>query len=117
MVLDKFAEFEIKGKTHKLCYPLKYVWEAERQLMDRNFILIVANAANNIPPSMGDIYVMFKYALLGGNPLLTEKEADELYLAAVEDNDPVVLLRAALDALKKSGALGKGKKAQAAPEA
>lgn len=117
MVLDKFVDIEIQGKTYKLCYPLKYVWMAERQLTDRNFMLLIGNAANDIPPNMSDIYVIFKYALMGGNPQLSEDKAEELFLAALDENNMITLFEAALKALEKSGAMGKQKKAQAAPQA
>jgi len=115
MVFDKYVDFEIGGKTYKLCYPLKSVWEAERQLTDRNLLVLIGNAANEIPPCMGDIYVIFKYALMGGNPQLTDKQADELFLAALEEKNIIALFEAALKALEKSGVMGK--KAQAAKEA
>ncbi len=114
MVLDKTVDFQIKGKTYKLCYPLKYVWAAERQLSDRNFLVLISNAAQGIPPSMGDIYVIFKYALLGGNLKMEEEEAEELYLAALEEHPMIELFQAAQQALEKSGVLGKRKKEQAA---
>jgi len=114
MILDKFVDYEIKGKTYKLCYPLKHVWAAERQLMDRNFILLVDNAANGIPPSMSDVYTIFKFALLGGDPKLTEEDADDLFLAAMEEKPMTDLAEAALKALEKSGAMGKKKNPPAA---
>lgn len=117
MLFDKCAEIEIKGKKYLLCYPLKNVWAAERQLSDRNFMVLISNAANAIPPGMSDIYVIFKYALLGGNIQMSEDEADELFLAALEEKPMIVLFQAALQALEKSGVLGLRKKDQAAPEA
>ena len=114
MVFDKTVDFQINGKVYKLCYPLRYVWEAERQLSSKNFLLLIGNAANDVPPGMGDIYTIFKYALLGGNPGMTEDQADELYLKALENHPMIELFRAALQALEKSGVLGQRKKEQAA---
>ena len=114
MIFDKGSEIEIKGKKYLLCYPLKHVWAAERQLSDRNFLVLFSNAAQGIPPSMGDIYVIFKYALLGGNLKMEEDEAEELYLAALEEHPMIELFQAAQQALEKSGVLGKRKKEQAA---
>ena len=114
MVFDKTVDFQISDKTIKLCYPLKCVWEAERQLSEKNFLLLISKAVNEVPPGMGDIYVIFKYALLGGNPGMTEEQADELYLKALEERPMIDLFRAALQALEKSGILGKRKKEQAA---
>ncbi len=114
MVFDKTVNFQIGDKTIKLCYPIKYVWEAERHLSEKNFLLLIGNAVNEIPPGMGDIYVIFKYALLGGNPGMSEEQADELYLKALEDHPMIELFQSALQALEKSGILGKRKKEQAA---
>ena len=114
MILDKCSEIEIKGKKYLLCYPLKYVWAAERQLQNRNFLLTVNAAAGGIPPCLEDIYVIFKYALMGGSPDMKEEEVDELYLAALEEHTGMDVTRAAFQALEKSGAMGKRKKEQAA---
>ena len=114
MVLDKTVDFQIKGKTYKLCYPLKYVWAAERELQNRNFILTVNAATEGIPPCLGDVYVIFKYALMGGSPGMKEEEVDELYLAAMEEHTGKDMIIAAFQALEKSGAMGKRKKEQAA---
>ena len=46
MVLDKYVEFNLNGKTHKMCYPVKYVFEAERHLSDGNLMVLVSKAAN-----------------------------------------------------------------------
>jgi hypothetical protein len=114
MIFDKYVDIVIDGKTYKLCYPLRYVWEAERQLTDKNFMLLMANAAGGTPPNMGDIYTIFKYALMGGDPELKEADADELFLKALETTDLLTLSRAAMAALQKSGAFGKPKKEPAA---
>ena len=117
MIFDKYVELTIGGKAYKLCYPLRYVWEAERHLTDKSFIMLMANAANGTPPNMGDIYTIFKYALLGGNPQLTEDDVEKLFLQALEDTDLLTLSQEAMKALQKSGAFGKPKKEPAAPKA
>jgi len=117
MILDKFVDIEIKGKTYKLCYPMKYVWEAERHLMDKSFPELMLKVSSGKMPAIGDVYTIFKYALLGGNANMTEEEADELFLQAVDDTSSNVIFRAAFTALEKSGAIGKQKKDPAAPKA
>lgn len=114
MVLDKYVELEIGGKVHKLCYPVKYVFEAERQLDDGNIMVLLAKAGNGIPPSVHDMFTITKYALMGGDKKLTEDEAEELYLEAVDERSLLEVFQLATDALKKSGVLGKEKKVQAA---
>ena len=117
MVLDKYVELEISGKMHKLCYPVKMVFEAERHLTDGNLLVLVSKAANGVPPTVYDMFVLIKYALLGGDPKLTEDEAEELYLEAISEKTLVEVSGLAMEALKKSGVLGQEKKAPAAPKA
>ena len=117
MVFDKYVELEINGKVHKLCYPVRYVFEAERHLADGNLMVLVSKAANGIPPTVSDMFILIKYAFLGGDPKLTEEEAEELYLEAVSEKSLVEVSGLAMEALRKSGVLGKEKKAPAAPEA
>ena len=117
MVFDKYVDLEINGKVHKLCYPVKYVFEAERHLTDGNLLVMVGKAANGIPPTVGDMFTITKYALMGGDPKLTEDEAEELYLEAVSEKSLTEVTGLAMEALRKSGVLGKEKKAPAAPEA
>lgn len=117
MVFDKYVELEIDGKVHKLCYPVKMVFEAERHLTDGNLLVLVSNAASGVPPTVYDMFVLIKYALMGGDPKLTEDAAEELYLEAVNEKTLIEVSRLAMEALKKSGVLGQEKKAPAAPKA
>ena len=117
MVFDKYVELEISGKMHKLCYPVKMVFEAERHLTDGNLLVLVSKAASGVPPTVYDMFVLIKYALMGGDPKLTEDEAEELYLEAVSEKTLAEISGLAMEALKKSGVLGQEKKAPAAPKA
>ncbi|MBR0294132.1 MAG: hypothetical protein IJQ91_06960 [Acidaminococcaceae bacterium] len=114
MVFDKFVEIEFGGKKHKLCYPVKQVFVAERQLTDGNIMLMLERASAGIPPNVYDMYIIIKYALMGGNPELKEDEAEALYLAAVEEMPVVDVFKAGMKALVLSGVLGDPKKAGAA---
>lgn len=114
MILDKFVEVEFGGKKHRLCYPIKQVFEAERQLTDGNIMVMLTKAGEGIPPTLYDMYTIIKCALMGGDPKLTEDEAEELYLEAVAEVPVLDLFRASVEALQKSGVLGKPKKAEAA---
>ena len=114
MILDKFVELEFGGKKHKLCYPIKHVFEAERQLTDGNIMVLLTKASDGIPPSLYDMFTIVKYALLGGDPKLTEDEAEALYLDAAAEVPVLELFRLSVEALKKSGVLGTPKKDEAA---
>ena len=118
MVLDKFVEIEVGGKKHKICYPVRLVFEVERQLTEGNLMVLLTNAEHGIPPTLYDMFILIKFALMGGDPKLTDDEAEELYMEAVAEIPLLELFKQAVEALKKSGVLGKPKKAPAAlPEA
>ena len=108
MVFDKFVDIEFGGKKHRLCYPVRRVFEAERELTDGNIMVMLTKAGEGIPPTVYDMYTIIKHALMGGNPKLTEEEAEALYLEVLE------LFKSSVDALRKSGVLGAPKKAEAA---
>ena len=114
MVLDKYVDLEFGGKKHRLCYPVKYVFEAERQLFDGNILVLVLKATQGVPPSVHDMFVIIKYGLMGGDPKLTEEQAENLYLEAVDEKPLLDVFKPALEALKKSGVLGDIKKMEAA---
>jgi len=114
MVLDKYVDVEFGGKKHRLCYPIMQVFEAERQLTDGNIMVMLTKAGEGIPPTLYDMFTIVKYALMGGDPKLTEEEAGELYLEAVAEVPVLELFRLSVEALKKSGVLGSSKKAEAA---
>ena len=117
MVFDKYVEIEFGGKVHKMAYPIKCVFEAERHLTDGNLMVMVTKASTGVPPTVYDMFVIIKYAFMGGDPKLTEDEAEALYLESVSEMSLVDVSRLAMEALTKSGVLGQGKKAPAAPEA
>ena len=73
MVFDKYVELEISGKMHKLCYPVKMVFEAERHLTDGNLLVLVSKAASGVPPTVYDMFVLIKYALMGGDPRMRQR--------------------------------------------
>ena len=114
MVLDRYVDLEFGGEKHRLCYPVKYVFEAERQLSDGNILVLMVKATQGVPPTVHDMFIIIKYALMGGNTKLTEAQAESLYLDAVNEKSLLEVFKSALEALKKSGVMGDPKKMQAA---
>ena len=52
MVLDKFVDVEFGGKKHRLCYPIRQVFEAERQLTDGNIMVMLTKAGRGRPADL-----------------------------------------------------------------
>ena len=116
MILDKTTELEIEGKTYKLCYPMKSVHGAERELFQNNLMIVIAQGINGLPPNLSDMFVIFKWGIRGGNPdkEFKESELEDLYYAAVRQYDVITVFQAGLDAVKKSGIMGDTTKKPAA---
>lgn len=108
MILDKTTELEINGKKYKLCYPMKSVNGAERELFQNNLLVTVAQGTNGLPPNLSDMFTIFKWGIKGGSPdkEFEENELEDLYYAAVYQHDVITVFRAGLDAIKKSGIMG-----------
>ncbi len=119
MVLDKNVIIKIGGKDYKLCYPMKSVFGAERDLSGNNLLLLIAQGRNGIPANLSDMYVLFKWGFVGANPEYEKREDDveALYYQAIEENGILGVFTSGLEAVRKSGILGDTKKAPAAPRA
>lgn len=108
MILDKTVELEIEGKTYKMCYPMKSIYGAERELFQNNLMFVIAQGINGLPPNLSDMFVIFKWGIKGGSPdkEFKENELEDLYYAAVRQHDVITVFQAGLDAVKKSGIMG-----------
>ena len=122
-LLDKTVEITVGGKKYKLRYNMKCVTQAERELFQNNLLITVAQGANGLPPNLSDMYVIFKYGIIGGQPELegAEDVIESLYFKAIDEAGILSVFQAGLDAVSKSGVMGdttkKAKAAQAAPAA
>jgi len=108
MVLDKTVEIVINGKTYKLCYPMKAIHGAEKELFQNNLLVTVAQGINGLPPNLSDMYTIFKWGIKGGDPEreYTDTEMEELYYTAVRQYDVITVFRKGLEAVEKSGIMG-----------
>ncbi len=108
MVLDKTVDIEINGKNYKLCYPMKSVVRAERELFQNNLLITVAQGMNGLPPNLSDMYVIFKYGMIGGQPELEGREGmiEDLYYDALDKHGVLPVFQMGLDAVQKSGIMG-----------
>lgn len=105
MVLDNKVEKDINGNVYAFCFPIKYLFKAERELTTKNILVALANA----PLTMEDTYTLFKYAFIGGGN--TSDKAEQAFMDAVDEMGFVQLSDFIFEVLQKSGVFGKVKKA------
>ena len=110
MILDKDLKLKIGEKEYNLCFTVKRVFEAERQLPERNLVKTMANQ----PLSIEALYILLKEGNRGGGEKITDEEAEKLFLQALEDNGFEVLMLTLIAAVGKSGVFGKEKNKPAA---
>lgn len=106
MVFDNFTEIEIGEKKYKLCLKNKCAFLAERELSTKNIL----TAIQQQPMSMEDLFIFFKYGLIGGGNRLTEDQAFDLFLDAIAEKEYAEVFQKTLETLMKSGLLGDAKK-------
>ncbi|MBQ9256329.1 MAG: hypothetical protein IJ181_04315 [Acidaminococcaceae bacterium] len=100
-------EIKIGEKSYKLHYPMNCVAAAEKELSSKNILTMVQQAEiKHVPPSLSDMYVLFKYALAGGNPEIKEDEAEQLYISAINEYSIPEVLGTVILALTETGVLG-----------
>ena len=120
MVLDKAVEIRIGGKKYKMRYNMKCVTLAERELFQGNLLVTVAQGRSGLPPNLSDMYIIFKYGIIGGQPELEgqEEALENLYFEAIGETNVLNVFQLGLEAIAKSGVMGDTtKKPQAAPAA
>lgn len=111
MVLDKNVEAEINGKKYNFCFPVKMVFKAERELASKKLLQCISEP----PMSTEDHFVLFKYALLGGNNKINEG-IEDLWLDAIDQLTYAGVFEIFMLALQKSGVIGRVKKPEAPTE-
>lgn len=105
--MKKYIELEIGGETYKLQYSMKCVAAAEKELSSHNILAILSDARyKNVPPSLSDLYILFKYALAGGNPEIKEAETEDLYITAINERSIAEVLGICLIVMVRAGVLG-----------
>ncbi len=114
MIFDTYEKLTIDGKEYRLRFPVEKVARLESELRNGNLILTVMNMQNpDVLISAGDFYALVKHALLGGGDVSAD-DIPQLFLAAKYELDDQAVIKAVVNALQKSGWIGKPKKAQAA---
>ena len=109
MVFDCYVTCHINGQDYKLGLPNRYLFAAERECSKGNLIKVMQDP----PPSMGDIYILFKYALLGGGNNLNDEQIDELFNACMaEHNGFIGLTQIVFEVFAKAAPLAKKVQAQ-----
>ena len=105
--MKKHIDLKIGKETYKLHFPMKCVMAAEKELSSHNILTVLEQAKiRHIPPSLSDMYILFKYAVAGGNPEIKENEVEELYYLAISEYSIPEVLGTVILTLAASGVLG-----------
>lgn len=108
MVLDNYVEVEIEGAKYKLCLNNENIFKAERELASGKLMV----ALSEPPMAMGDMFVLFKYALIGGNNGgFNQNSYFALFSALNSEIGPIAVFNIILETISKAGILGKNQKA------
>ena len=106
--MKKYTEIKNSEETNKLQYQMQCVIDAEKELSSHNILTVLEQAKiRHIPPSLSDMYILFKYAVAGGNPEIKENEVEELYYSAISEYSIPEVLGTVILTLRASGVLGK----------
>lgn len=101
--IDRFETFKVNEQEYKLQFTIKSLIMMEKELASKSILETLASP----PFSFGDTYTMFKWALIGGNNKLNEEKTEALMLAYTEESSIADLQLLLINALTKSGAIGK----------
>lgn len=101
--IDRFETLKVNEQEYKLQFTIKSLIMMEKELASRSILETLASP----PFSFGDTYTMFKWALVGGNNRLNEEKTEALMLAYTEETSIADLQLLLINALTKSGAIGK----------
>ena len=107
MVLDNYVEVEIEGKKYKLCLKNVCAFMAEKELASGKLLVALAQP----PMSLGDMFVLIKYAMLGGGHKLEEEEYFSLFISLIDAAGPVGVFNIILEVIQKAELIGKNQQA------
>lgn len=111
MTLDREKEITVHGKTYKLRYPVKSIFQIEKEL-GHSLLAIVQEFGKE--PYISVYFVLLKWGLLGGGQNMSEEEIEDL-LEEIGNTDQFMPVGAAmLEAIVASGVFGSPKKVKAA---
>ena len=106
MVLDKNVKITISGKDYNLCFPIRELFAAEKELSSQNLLTTLAKQATELP-SIGDLYVLFYHAVKGGKNGLDDDGIEGLWEDAIDELTLPIVAKSIYEAIGKSGIFGK----------
>lgn len=108
--LDRSATLETGNNKYNLTFPIKSLIGCEKQLERKNLIITLAALKQEPLMPLGDMFALFQWGLLGDKEY-TEEEIENAFTDCMEECGFVAIQAGILEALSKSGFLGKeGKK-------
>lgn len=102
--LDRAVSFTIGEKEYKLQYTIRALINAEKKLTNKSLLV----AVSQLPMNINDMFEMFNWGLVGGG--YKGNQAEEIYLDYLEEHTYAEMQALVLEALTKSGTIGKVQK-------
>lgn len=106
-VLDRYVEFTLADKKHKLLYTVKAIAMVEKELANHNLITTMTKTKYE-PLSISDTYALFKWGLLGSKH--EEEEVEDIFYGFLDENSLADMQILVMQGVEKSGIIGKVKK-------
>ena len=109
MVLDKNVKITISGKDYNLCFPIRELFAAEKELSSQNLLTMLTTLANQATklPAIGDLYVLFYHAVKGGKNGLDDDGIEDLWEDAIDELTLPIVAKSIYEAIGKPGIFGK----------
>ena len=113
MILDEDEKITVGGKTYKLRFSVKSIFNVEKEL-DEGLLTILKKSSNDIVPQLNVIYTLLKWAIAGGGVALSDEELEAVFTGIMDEKKYPLVCKKLFTAIGKSGALGTPKKVAAA---
>lgn len=104
-VIDRSMSIKSGDNVYRIIFTIKSIISCERELENKNIIMTLAKMERGVL-SLGDTYAMLRWGLWGDKKY-TEAEIDSIFAQCLDDPGVVGIQRAVVEALTKSGFLGK----------
>lgn len=115
-VLDRDVDIKIADSTYKILYSNRALIQVERECLEGSLPVMMVNVGKAMAYS--NVFVLFKYGMLAGNPgVIAEADIEDLFYQAVDSyGDYVHVGEKCYEALMKCGFIKSQKNSRASAQ-